>query len=134
MIREFQRGDLERFVPNVVSSPHDILPSFEDDAYYIFSQIKEEEVKAIVFYRDTGEGVWAGFMLIAQGATAKESIELREHIEYMGLEHHIAVLWTLSEVGSASEKWHRFIGLELWEITEAEGKPYNMWGKTWDLH
>lgn len=128
MIREFEKDDYDNFKPNEFSSLAKLYRIIGRRTYQKYSLIRNNEVKAIIFFVEVEPDDWAGFFLISVDFEAQDGEQIRNFINDTVEEKQPKRLWTVSIDHPLINRWHRFLGLKIEEKDIAFcGKNYIRW-------
>jgi hypothetical protein len=128
MIREFEKDDYDNFEPNEFSSIAKLYRIIGRRTFQKYSLVRDNVVKAIIFFVEVEPDDWAGFFLISKDFTAQDGEDIRQFIINTVEQYQAKRLWTVSLDHKLINRWHRFLGLKIEEKDiELCGKKYIRW-------
>ncbi|MEE9356568.1 MAG: hypothetical protein V3U75_13340 [Methylococcaceae bacterium] len=132
MIKDFNIEDLEKFTPNSISRIDEVRGVLEDPSYDQYTLWRGGIVKAVLCFRNNGNGDWLGFLLIAKDFAARDGIRARRFIRSEMAKHRPKRVWTVSSREPFIAKWHEFLGMKIESPIIVEGRQCDVWSMKWE--
>lgn len=130
----FTLAHLAEFEPNRFCKLDQIENTFTNPECEKYTMLTEAgKPLAMVFFKQTEEGVYAGYFLISVDFSAKDCVPLRDFVQQL-IEQRGGVkkVWTASRQAPELANWHKFLGLHLDGTMQINGATYDVWSMTWE--
>jgi len=129
MIRHYNATDRRRIKPNEFSDIRDADFVFEDDDFYKFSLVEDNEVYAIICFKRYWKNNFIAFFLISEDIKILHARELRTFIYDAAFDLGAERIQTDSIDCEVLNKWHRFLGFKIEgkRIKMMYDQDYNCW-------
>jgi len=128
MIRDFKITDLDSFIPNQFSDPKEFYYVLDSNEYFKYTvHDHEENIKAIICFKEKEPRDWCGFFLISDNFRFKDAAEIKTFMNKQVEKFKPKRVWTASRDNEIINNWHIYLGMKIENAIMLEGQALNIW-------